>query len=314
MLFPGGRANARGFTLVELLVVIAIIGILIALLLPAVQAARESARKAQCGSNLRQIGIALQAFHADHKRLPPSRFSERYTTWFALILGHIGEDTLADRWRVNQPYSVAVNKVPRETSVSVYRCPSRGIDYDLVTDRQGTTENTNVPGAPGDYAGNAGTQRLPLNDPRYWRPDANGVIFTADLFDRPGSSGSNWESEMTFDRITDGLSKTILVGEKHVPAGETRRQGSLYNGDNQNNCARVAGPQAPLANSPIDTTACRDVAGCQDCICDNFGSWHIGLVQFVFADGHVSAISVATNANVMELLAIRDDGKEAGTW
>jgi prepilin-type N-terminal cleavage/methylation domain-containing protein len=154
--------HRRGFTLVELLVVIAIIGALIALLLPAIQAARESARKVQCGNNLRQIGIALHGFHADHRKLPPSRFTNGYPNWFALIAGHLGEGGAAANWRIDQSFRANVNKNPRETNLSIYRCPSRGTEVALVQDQQGDAGTISVFGAPGDYAGNAGTQRTPM--------------------------------------------------------------------------------------------------------------------------------------------------------
>ena len=118
--------RTRGFTLVELLVVIAIIGVLVALLLPAVQSARESARRASCANNLHQIGVALQSFHNDHKKLPPSRYFNGYPTWFAIILPYVEEQNLGHLWRLDEPFYANVNKAARETSVGIFRCPSRG--------------------------------------------------------------------------------------------------------------------------------------------------------------------------------------------
>ena len=307
MLSTRCRRRLRGFTLVELLVVIAIIGILIALLLPAVQAARESARRATCASNLRQIGIALQSFHADHKKLPPSRYRNGYPSWFAIILAHVDEPGMVSAWRLDEPFYAATNRRAREASVGVFRCPSRGGEYNLVSDQHGTSGPINTTGAPGDYAGNAGNNQNQAGD-GYWRPGANGVLITAEMFDRP-SPGRDWQSEISFDRITDGLSKTLLVGEKHVRVGLVRRQGSLYNGDNQNNCSRVAGRVAPIANSPDDKTVCRNVPGCSRCICDNFGSWHLGICPFLFADGHVSSLSTSINLTALDRLAVRNDGQ-----
>jgi prepilin-type processing-associated H-X9-DG protein len=128
------------------------------------------------------------------------------------------------------------------------------------------------------------------------------------MFDIPGYPSRKWESEISFNQIPDGLGVTILAGEKHVPAEAVARQGSMYNGDNQNNCARVAGRYAPLANSAADVTVCRDTGSCKNCICDNFGSWHIGVCQFVFGDGHVSPIATTISLRILEQLAERADG------
>ena len=116
----------HGFTLVELLVVIAIIGVLVALLLPAVQSARESARRASCTNNLHQIGVALQSFHNDHQKLPPSRYFNGYPTWFAIILPYVEEQNLGQLWHLDEPFYADGNKSARETSVDIFRCPSRG--------------------------------------------------------------------------------------------------------------------------------------------------------------------------------------------
>jgi prepilin-type N-terminal cleavage/methylation domain-containing protein/prepilin-type processing-associated H-X9-DG protein len=300
------RRRPAGFTLVELLVVIAIIGILIALLLPAVQAARESARRATCASNLRQIGIALQSFHADNKKVPPSRYRNGYPSWFAIILGHVDEGGLQNYWKMDELYYAAANRTARESIVKIFRCPTRGSD-ELVADNHGNAGSIGIRGAPGDYAGNAGNNKS--GGQQYWRPGENGVLITAAMFDIPSYPGRLWQSEISFDKITDGLSKTLLAGEKHVPTGQVERQGSLYNGDNQNNCSRVAGRLAPLAHSPSDNTVCRNVPGCTRCICDNFGSWHVGVVQFLFADGHVSPLALSTNLTTLDRLAVRNDGQ-----
>jgi len=302
------RSRLGGFTLVELLVVIAIIGILIALLLPAVQAAREAARRASCANNLHQIGVALNSFHNDQRKLPPSRFLNGYPTWFAITLSYFEQQNLRGIWMLDQPFYSNVNKRARETAVAVFRCPTRR-GPDLVQDIQGNSGSNATPGAPGDYAGNAGSDNPSGDYPDYWRPTANGVLITARMFDIPGYPSRNWESEMSFDRITDGLSKTFLVGEKHIPYDVVDKQGSLYNGDNQSNCARVAGRYAPIASSGGDKTSCRNRGSCQRCVCDNFGSWHIGVCQFVFADGHVSAISASVDLIAIERMANRSDGE-----
>ncbi len=87
---------SRGFTLVELLVVIAIIGVLIALLLPAVQAAREAARRTQCANNLKQQGLAVHGFIDVRKELPPSRIADHHATWLWLILPYMEQENLYD--------------------------------------------------------------------------------------------------------------------------------------------------------------------------------------------------------------------------
>ena len=124
----GKRTNSprplHGFTLVELLVVIAIIGVLVALLLPAVQAARESARRTQCANNLKQIGIASQTFHDTYGFLPASRIWDHWGTWAVQILGHMEQKTLMDQWDLTDQYYNQPQAV-REAQVKAYYCPSR---------------------------------------------------------------------------------------------------------------------------------------------------------------------------------------------
>src|SRR5262245_1202766 len=129
----------RGFTLVELLVVIAIIGILVALLLPAVQAAREAARRSQCMNNLKQIGIALQNFHDSNKTLPPGVALGEGAMWSGFILAQLEESALANSVKIDyvnsRPYAHDQpsygtladpyrNVAACETLIPVFRCPS----------------------------------------------------------------------------------------------------------------------------------------------------------------------------------------------
>ena len=155
-------------------------------------------------------------------------------------------------------------------------------------------------GAVGDYVGNAGNNHRRGNE--FWRPGANGTIITADMFDDQSNREPQWQSEVTLKRITDGTSKTFFAGEKHIPLIHAQKQGSMYNGDHQPNCARVAGRRAPIANTMDDRTRC------QTGTCDTFGSWHPGICQFVYADGHVAALDVAIDLNALGRMASRNDG------
>ena len=288
-----------GFTLVELLVVIAIIAMLVTLLLPAVQSAREAARRSQCSNNLRQIGLALLNFEGAYNKLPPSRYKNRHPSWFAIVLPFVEGAAERKLWDLSRTYYDRTNQRARETLIDVFRCASRGsndLTQESLSDGPAATM-----GAVGDYAGNAGNNSRGGN--QFWRPGANGTIITAAMFDEESNDSTDWESEVTLKRITDGMSKTFFAGEKHIPLVNVNKQGSMYNGDHQPNCARVVGRVAPLANSVNDTTRC------QTGTCDTFGSWHPGICQFVFGDGHVAAIPTSANVLVLDRLAARNDGE-----
>lgn len=122
---PVPAKGRRAFTLVELLVVIAIIGILIALLLPAVQAAREAARRSQCSNNLKQMGLACLNYHEARGTLPPYRISQRHTTWAAIILPYIEQESAADLWDLNRAYQGQNPDATMAAPLAFY-CPSQG--------------------------------------------------------------------------------------------------------------------------------------------------------------------------------------------
>ena len=151
-------ARRNGFTLMELLVVIAIIAVLVGLLLPAVQRAREAAARISCANNLKQLGLAMHTYHNDNGRLPPNRLDVGYATWAVLILPYVEQGDLYNRWDRTKTYYEQSN-VARLTPVKIYFCPSRrssttgptaSVSGDVPS--WGSPDLPNVPGALGDYA------------------------------------------------------------------------------------------------------------------------------------------------------------------
>jgi prepilin-type N-terminal cleavage/methylation domain-containing protein/prepilin-type processing-associated H-X9-DG protein len=135
-----------GFTLVELLVVIAVIGILLALLLPAVQAAREAARRVSCSNNLHQIGVGIHAYNDSYREFPPgaiemrsltslSRFKARQIAWSALILPYVEQKSLYQSLDLSKPFDNAANTQGAAQVVPLYLCPSVPRNTFLVQNR-----------------------------------------------------------------------------------------------------------------------------------------------------------------------------------
>jgi prepilin-type N-terminal cleavage/methylation domain-containing protein/prepilin-type processing-associated H-X9-DG protein len=316
-----------GFTLIELLVVIAIIGILIALLLPAVQAARESARMLKCSTNLKQLGLAVDVFHETYEKYPPARYRDDYPSWLVLILPFLEATGEFDMWDLTKPYYHPANAMARIRPNPMYHCPTRRYVNDMsnaATD--GDSDNNNppyLPGVVGDYGGCAGNdvkQRIGAN-PSYWQKDANGMIISGSTFG--GDSGQSdssrlWDSEITKRSVSDGLSNTLLAGEKHIRQnrlGKFPDDGSIYNGDNVVNFCRAANDGKEWA--PPDRPESGEqrnrfhplAKGPEHSILDVFGSWHPSACNFVFADGRVQSISTSVNLTILEKLAVRNDSQ-----
>ena len=320
-------SGERGFTLVELLVVIAIIGVLIALLLPAVQAAREAARRMQCGNRLKQLSMAVIQHEHNLGYFPPARYEPhpeheweyyccgRQPSWPSRVLTFLEEPALAERWLHDVDYE-RHDEAIRMTPLPELLCPSRrGLSDALVEYRYYQTEvlpcgcpstYEQFGGALGDYGANhgdasggatggwndfyhGGNGRGPMISVRTHCSTVTGYT-PGDVIDMISSR-----------QVTDGLSKTALLGEKHIPAGELKKyphDSPIFDGDHLFASARVGGPGYPIASGPTDEIA----------LFMSFGSWHPGICNFAFADGSVHALAPALDTVVLGNLCNREDG------
>lgn len=288
----------RGFTLIELLVVIAIIAILVALLLPAVQQAREAARRSQCKSNLKQIGIGLHNYHDVHGGLPPgcvprlagANINGNYESWgwSSYILPYIDNAALFDELNINgqtlNEALVAANAAGGQAALSAafpplpaYQCPSDTTGPRLRNGMRRThfrgdsgipngwrPPTLNYPGSTGGIRGDVATPNRPN------RRAPKGIFY-------------NWSS-VKFRDITDGTSNTFAVGERERRCGagswigNRNPQGSGTHG-NDYNLARV---KIPL-NHPLNS-------GNDNCT-DGFSSKHTGGAHFLLCDGAVRFVN-----------------------
>ncbi len=226
-----------GFTLVELLVVIAIIGILVALLLPAVQAARESSRRTTCTNNLRQVGLAILNYEAANRKFPPGKkWSARKPdpnafdyAWSSIILGYMEEETLRQQIDFDKPLTDPVNLPASSQVIKAYLCPSAAR---LEEHRGADARLFNLGGAPGeglaciDYLGLSGPDAEkdnPVDGQPYGKQrgvllGTKGLPDDKTILEPPG---------VTAARITDGLSKTLAIVECTGRGADVSKKGNV---------------------------------------------------------------------------------------
>ncbi len=301
------KMKRSAFTLIELLVVIGIIGVLVGLLLPAVQKVRESANRAQCENNLKQIGLAIHNYHDVNNALPPSRRGPQHATWFVLILPYLEQNSLYEQWDLNKSYYEQAAEV-QNAFVKTYVCPTRRTtpmpSTEFEVSSTGIPDKLEHPGTQGDYACNGGQFFNAIVD----NPQCRGVMCSAKAtIDAATGDVTSSKSLTGLRDITDGTSQTFLVGEKHSvldrwgQSGPSWGEGAIWNGDFPRNFSRIAGQTRwNLGQGPDD------LSGPWHC---KFGSWHPGICQFVFADGHVTALANTIDMDTLQKLACRNDGK-----
>jgi prepilin-type N-terminal cleavage/methylation domain-containing protein/prepilin-type processing-associated H-X9-DG protein len=290
---------AGGFTLVELLVVIAIIGILTALLLPAVQAAREAARRSQCTNNMRQLGLAALNYESSFRGLPPRRYTKSpIQGWGSMLLGRLEQDAIAEKYDYGKDFYDPVNRPYIVLQLSVFRCPSTpgGDRYvDIVTT---TNIVTGSRGAVGDYF-------VPNSVDAFWWPDPART----QAANVPGSCALTDNDCRKLADNTDGMSNTLLVGElagrpQHWVMGRQQPTNALLN------WANWWGPWASF-NSVIYKTWSDDgftPGGYCTINCNN--SWgiygfHPAGANVLLVDGSVHFLGVQLDRDIFAALVTR---------
>jgi prepilin-type N-terminal cleavage/methylation domain-containing protein/prepilin-type processing-associated H-X9-DG protein len=295
-----------GFTLVELLVVIAIIGILIALLLPAIQAARESSRRSQCSNNLKQLGVAMHNYELAHKRLPPGA---RYKSSgpgrgsiFLFLLPYLEETALAGSINLNSAnldHDVGPSAANiASKNVATFLCPSDGLEP-LYKEQGIATHNYAASRGPTAVYSNPGCSctlpaawtalaLAPLDDPNNF----------AGPFTRVGSMAK-------LSQITDGLSKTIFFGEVRPGCSEHVSSGWAYTNNGNGYCTTLI---------PINYDSCTQNATdlCKSPCNWNtevgFRSAHSGGAQFLLGDGSVHFVLDSIEHQIYQYLGAKNDG------
>jgi prepilin-type N-terminal cleavage/methylation domain-containing protein len=332
------RTKSSAFTLVELLVVIAIIGILIALMLPAIQAARESARRTTCANNLMQIGTALSSYQSAHLSLPPGTVEPKgpiysvpqgnHISWIVQILPYLDEDTAYKQIDLAAGAYAKTNAPVRSINISMLICPS----YSGATSVSGPA-NDRIAGLS-NYAGCHNDVETPIDE------NNNGVFFL--------------NSHIREKDVTDGISHTIYVGEKiggtwdlgwmSGTRATLRNCGSPFERENWNDpngssgaapvwsniyLGQIASPAAPAVPMPGAVTggvapAAPTPAATAEAAADKpvvlptspedlkvggFGSCHPLVANFLYGDGTVQTIADDIDLDLLKQLGSRNDGK-----
>lgn len=316
-----GESRGKGFTLVELLVVITIIGILIGLLLPAVQQAREAARRTQCSNSLKQLALAVLNYEQAYGAFPPSvqcdpgqihRGTDRFRpNWVIMILPFIEQQGLYDSFNLSLTISDPANRTARGMELAIMKCPTDGANNRVkFAGSQGYNEGDNW--ARGNYAASGGRGYL-LEGTRVDAisgPDSPGWS-GPDAYQFRGVMGANASAPVA--KIRDGTSNTILLGEVRAGINQYDSRGTwamgnagasaLFgygsysdangpnvcndNSDDLKGCTYLEDTSPGLTTLLKECMPCHPSLSCQATV----RSLHTGGVFVAFADGSVRFIS-----------------------
>ncbi|MCA9162597.1 MAG: DUF1559 domain-containing protein [Planctomycetales bacterium] len=297
-----------GFTLVELLVVIAIIGVLVAMLLPAVQAAREAARRSSCSNNLKQIGLALHNYHDRMKSFPPGGITpgaccgtSSYISWPISILPEIEQQTLFDRYNHNAFNEHSSNQFVRESIVESYGCPS-----DINVNRLERPESGNGSGL--NYRMSSYRCMGGRSDGANWWDDSasnmntswRGVLYSI-------GHPTVRKSTSRMADIIDGTSNTLMIGEMHTRTRPRRGTFWAYTYTSYNSSEAV--PQSRTLINDYDRCVSIGGGGGSNSCKRGWGSFHPGVIQFTLADGSTRGISTTIDMNIWIGLATVGGGE-----
>lgn len=313
------KIKKTGFTLVELLVVIAIIGTLVGLLLPAVQAAREAANRANCASNLKQIGLSFLNCENTRRYLPAACYTKASATskppenragkehsWRILVMPFMEESNISDRYNWNEHWYSSVNLGVVKNKVKVYYCPSSPTGPEIL----------NVPASPDsdslrpplgnialgttDYETCTGVKKNVVGPPD---PYAVGIV---------GDGALVKDNITRLNNISDGTSKTFLVGECAGRPDVYRTKLKVSGTVNQ--CVGWGDSLGPFKVDPMLPNGTKGAAigqGIPTNVSNDgeFYSFHPGLVVIVFCDGSTRNISDNINLNVFCSLVTKSGGE-----
>ncbi|MFO0788415.1 MAG: DUF1559 domain-containing protein [Pirellulales bacterium] len=285
--------NLRGFTILELMVVVGIIGALVALLFPALMAAREASRCMECRNNLREIGVSIQQYHDGMKKFP-----EAWKTtvdnasgygWAVALLPFLEEASVTRSIDLRLPVADAHNEAPRNCDLAIMRCPSDISEptFELLPEQAAhkpaaalrssaaatTANNTLVRLPTANYLGVFGTLEA---DETYPAPAGDGTIVS--------------DRTVRFVDLQRGASHTLIIGERPASMVPSTWYGVVFRGEDA--ACRLVGSAMTAPN-------------CEPCDECEFGSRHSGGSNFAWADGHVTLVSNDIDQTEYQLLSKR---------